>query len=40
MSTHIICFCGEIRRYQHFLDEKSALSVAMLRTRIISLVCI
>ena len=28
MSTHNICFCGEIR-YQHFSDEKSALSVAM-----------
>ena len=29
MSTHKICFCGEIR-YQHFSDEKNALSVAML----------
>ena len=29
MSTHNICFRGEIRKYQHFLDEKSALSVAM-----------
>ena len=28
MSTHNICFRGEIR-YQHFSDEKSALSVAM-----------
>ena len=31
MSTHNICFCREIR-YQHFSDEKSALSVAMLFT--------
>ena len=29
MSTHNICFRGEIRKYQHFSDEKSALSVAM-----------
>ena len=29
MSTHNICFHGEIRKYQHFSDEKSALSVAM-----------
>ena len=28
MSTHNICFCGEIR-YQHFSDENSTLSVAM-----------
>ena len=29
MSTHNICFRGEIRKYQQFSDEKSALSVAM-----------
>ena len=31
MSTHYICFCGEIRKifYQHFLDVKRALSGAM-----------
>ena len=29
MSTHNICFRGEIRKYQHFSDEKSVLSVAM-----------
>ena len=29
MSTHNICFHWEIRKYQHFSDEKSALSVAM-----------
>ena len=31
MSTHNICFHGEIRKYHHFSDEKSALSVAMIR---------
>ena len=31
MSTHNICFHGEIRKYQHFSDEKSALSVAMIK---------
>ena len=31
MRTHNICFCGEIlENYQHFSDEKSVLSVAML----------
>ena len=31
MSTHNICFRGEIRKiiYQHFSDEKSALSVVI-----------
>ena len=29
MSTHNICFHGEIRKYQQFSDKKSALSVAM-----------
>ena len=28
MSTHNICFCGEIRKIsEHFSDEKSTLSV-------------
>ena len=30
MSTHNICFHGEIRKYQHFSHEKSILSVAMM----------
>ena len=31
MSTHNICFCGEIRKYQYFLvEKKSVLSKAML----------
>ena len=30
MSTHNVCFCGEIRKLSaFFFDEKSALSVAM-----------
>ena len=29
MSTHNICFCGEIRKYQYFWIEKSALTSAM-----------
>ena len=29
MSTHIICFRGEIRKYQHFVVENSALSEAI-----------
>ena len=29
MSTHNICLHGEMR-YQHFSDENSALSVAMI----------
>ena len=29
-STHNICFCLEIRKISVFLDEKSALSVAVL----------
>ena len=29
MSTHNICFRGEIRKISAFLDEKSTLSVAM-----------
>ena len=31
MSTHNICFCEEIRKYQYFSVEKSALSGAMLK---------
>ena len=34
MNTHNICFRGEIRKYQHFSDEKSALSVAMQCTNV------
>ena len=30
MSTHNICFRQEIRKISAFLDEKGALSVAML----------
>ena len=33
MSTHNICVSGGIR-YQHFFDEKSALSVAMVVAKI------
>ena len=29
MSTHNICFRGVIRKISAFLDEKSAVSVAM-----------
>ena len=29
MSTHKVCFHGEIRKNQHFLVEKWALSGAM-----------
>ena len=29
MSTHNICFCGEIRKYQYFWTEKSALTSVM-----------
>ena len=29
MSTHNICFHGEIRKISAFSDEKNALSVAM-----------
>ena len=29
MSTHNICFHGEIRKIAFFSDEKSALSAAM-----------
>ena len=29
MSTHNICFREKYERYQHFSDEKSTLSVAM-----------
>ena len=29
-DTHNICFREEIRKYQHFSDEKSTLSVAMI----------
>ena len=29
MSTHNICFRGEIRKISAFSDEKNALSVAM-----------
>ena len=29
MSIHNVCFCGEIKNYQKFLDEKSTLSGAM-----------
>ena len=31
MSTHNICFHGEIRKISAFSDEKSALFVAMLQ---------
>ena len=35
MSTHNICFCEEIRKKnQYFLDEKSALSGAMIHSKI------
>ena len=29
MSTHNMCFCGEIRKISPFFNEKSTLSVAM-----------
>ena len=32
MSTHNICFHGEIRKISAFSDEKSSSSVAMLST--------
>ena len=31
MSTHNICFCGEIKKNQYFWIEKSALTSAMNR---------
>ena len=32
MSTHNICFCQEIGKYQHFPAEKVCLSGAMIKT--------
>ena len=32
MSTHNICFCGEIRKISIFRMKKNALSIAMLST--------
>ena len=32
MSTHNICFHAEVRKYQYFWIEKSALTSAMIRT--------
>ena len=40
MSTHNICFRGEIKKYQQFLVENRALSEAILLYEFIVCFCI